>query len=278
MTKIIIPSSDPRLGRHVNHDPRSRRYAFRAPGIDLVSTKHTRFIGVFDQGDLGSCPGNAGMGNLGTGVYYFTVDDLIFDWSQSAAVQLYSDATQIDEWEGSYPPVDTGSSGLAVAKVLKSRGWVSGYLHTFSFEDMQGALQFGPVMLGINWYTSFFYPDANGVVSIGNSSVAGGHEVVVDEIDMERELIGCTNSWGPDWGLGGRFYITFKDMARLLSEYGDVVVLVPNTAPEPTPAPVEEEEIVVPEEKPVVVDDSPRPTGPWYARLWRAIVEFFTTD
>jgi hypothetical protein len=50
-----------RLGRHVGHDPRSRAYAVSEdllPG-SYASAVHQVRIPVLDQGDLGSCTGNA---------------------------------------------------------------------------------------------------------------------------------------------------------------------------------------------------------------------------
>ena len=243
MTDIkIIPSTDPRLGRVVEHDPRSRHFAFRAPeAVTLVSKRHKRWIDVLDQGSIGSCTGNSGIGALGTSPLYETVQSLNNDWTESAALKLYSDATVADSFPGTYPPTDTGSSGLAIAKVLVQRGWISGYKHTFTFMDMQAALQDGPVLVGINWYGNFFNPNAMGEITIGTvDQVEGGHEIVCDEIDMEKKRFGFTNSWGPNWGpKGGRFYASFDLMQRLLKEDGDVVVPIPvsQPAPEPTPEP-----------------------------------------
>jgi hypothetical protein len=206
----------------------------------LVTRKHKRWIPILDQGSLGSCTGNAGVGATGSTPFYETLQHLNTDWTEATAVKLYSDATIVDGFDGVYPPEDTGSSGLAIAKVLKSRGWISGYQHTFTFTDMQAALQNGPVLIGINWYNNFFDPDSDGVISIAQTDeVAGGHEVVVDEIDMEKQRFGFTNSWGTGWGVGGRAYIPFALMQRLLKEDGDVTVLVPlsQPAPEPTPEP-----------------------------------------
>jgi hypothetical protein len=176
------------------------------------------------------------MGNLGTHPFYADLVKIVQDWSEDAAVQLYSDATKVDPWPGEYPPDDTGSSGLAIAKVLKARGWIKEYRHTFTFDDMLAALMEGPVLLGINWYNNFFYPD-NGVITFGdNDYVAGGHEIVVDELDMENGRVGFSNSWG-DWGDNGRGYIPFDVLHRLLDEDGDVVVLIPLDATEPPPEP-----------------------------------------
>ena len=255
-----IPSRDPRLGRHVEHDPRSLGYAYVPRKVELASKKHNRFIPVYDQGNLGSCTGNAGMGNLGTSPFYLDLVSIISDWSEDAAVQLYSDATKADAFLGEYPPDDTGSSGLAIGKVLKARGWIKEYRHTFSFDDMLAALMDGPVLLGINWYNNFFYPE-NGVITISaGDTVAGGHEIVVDEVDMENGWVGFTNSWG-NWGENGRGYIPFDVLRRLLNEDGDVVVLIPidsTNPPAPAPAP------------------SGFDFGAWIASVWRAILKFLT--
>jgi hypothetical protein len=176
---------------------------------------------------------------MGSDPFYhnFTSDTLL---DESAAIKLYSDATVIDEWEGSYPPDDTGSSGLAIAKVLKGRGWISGYQHTFTFDDMKAALQNGPVLLGINWYNNFYDPSYDGELTVASDdSVAGGHEIVVDEIDVENKRIWITNSWGENWGVDGRAWFSWETMERLLHEDGDVVVLVPIDQPAPQPTPSE---------------------------------------
>lgn len=225
------------LGRYVNHDPRSRAFAFDTSGITVASVRHTRHIPVLDQGNLGSCTGNAGTGALGTEPFYQTLAaGTVLD--ESYAVSLYSDATKVDSVPGYYPPTDTGSDGLSVAKVLKSRGLVSGYQHTFTFDDALKALSVTPLLFGTDWYNNFFEPDSSGIISIGkNDYVAGGHEVVLDEIDIERQLIGATNSWSTDWGVDGRFYIPFDLFKQLLAQQGDIVVLVPVTSPAPAPAP-----------------------------------------
>jgi hypothetical protein len=75
-------------------------------------------------------------------------------------------------------------------------------------------------------------------VWIGNTaSVEGGHEIVADELDVERRRIGFTNSWGVNWGQDGRFYIGFDDFQTLLANHGDVTVPVALTLPTPTPTP-----------------------------------------
>jgi hypothetical protein len=224
-----------RLGRNVVHDPRSRAFPFKSDKA-LVSAKHVRRIAVLDQGDLGSCTGNATVGALGTEPFYDTLSDKGLAFDENMAIDIYSKATAVDNFPGTYPPTDTGSAGIYVAQVAKTLGYISGYTHAFDTNTALQAIVDHPVIVGINWYENFFYPDANGVVSKARRDyVAGGHEICADEIDVERQLVGFTNSWGTGWGLQGRFYMGFDLFSSLLAEDGDVTVFVPITVPAPTP-------------------------------------------
>lgn len=245
MTRTIvrerIPPTDPRLGRRVNHDTESWRYAWRTPhpGRRLTSVRHTRRVPVLDQGQLGSCTGNAGIGCLGTDPYYATISptDHWHALNEADAVALYSSATGADDYPGQYPPDDTGSDGLTIAKVLTEAGEIAGYQWAFTVADALAALQTRPLISGVPWYDDMFNPDpATGIASIGGT-LAGGHEFVVDEYDADRQLVGCTNSWGTGWGMSGRFYLRVTDWATLLAEQGDVTIFVPSTDPPPIPTP-----------------------------------------
>ncbi len=239
-----IPSTDPRLGRHIHHDDRSRRFPFPTAGLTLKSVRHTRRIPVLDQGQLGSCTGNAGIGALGTEPFYSVeIGVPRYSFDENGAVALYADATRLDDAPGQYPPDDTGSDGLAVAKALRAAGEISGYQHTFNLDDALKALTVTPFITGVNWYNSMFDPQPDGRLVVDFASgLAGGHEFVVDEIDVENEDVWATQSWGPGWGVfrdgrPGRFRIGFTDYGRLLAQQGDVTVFVPLTQPAPTPTP-----------------------------------------
>lgn len=234
-----------RLGRHVKHDSRSLDYKFDGSGIATTSIRHTRYIPVLDQGELGSCTGNAATGNLGTGAYYATIPSSV-TLDENEAVKLYSAATALDSYQGTYPPNDTGSDGLSVAKAAQQAGLIAGYQHVTSLNDAIAALQLGPIITGVNWYSSFDNPSKSGKVSITKSAyVRGGHEFVLDEVDVTNKLIGATNSWGESWGLKGRFYFSFADYERLLAEQGDATVFVKLSTPEPpTPTPTVDPDVL----------------------------------
>ncbi len=249
MTYIRIPEQvdpDRRLGRHLNHDPRSLRYLAPAGDLSaLKSVRHQRMIPVLDQGDVGACTGFAAEGALGTSPLYDALAEGMphrptgdAEVDEGQALALYSTATALDDYEGEYPPEDTGSSGLAVAKAALSAGLISGYRHATSLEAALTALAEQPVIAGINWYDSFDSPDASGRIRIGPAAtVRGGHEIVLDELDVPRKLVWFTNSWSSSWGKSGRAAIGWDDFARLLKEDGDVTVFTPLTKPAPVPTP-----------------------------------------
>jgi hypothetical protein len=245
------------LGRLVEHDPRSLAYAHGVlPKAAIQSVSWTRRAPILDQGQLGSCTGNAGTGALGTDSAgrtastsvtisaagaaashgLFTAGSHVLD--ETFAVALYSLATLLDSIPGQYPPDDTGSSGLGVAKALQALGLAKGYTHAFSIDALNSALQQGPVLIGIEWLNSMFNPAADGRIPVDQTSgVAGGHELELCKFDATAGEYWVANSWGTSWGQQGYGYLTTADLTWLLSQQGDVTVPAWATAPTPTPTP-----------------------------------------
>lgn len=230
--KEIIPSTDPRLKRLVHHDSKSKEYQFDTTGIQLVSTRHTRHIPILDQGNVGSCTGNAGIGALGTDPFPQTPNG-IYSFDESGAQKLYSDAESLDG-DGPFPPNDNGSSGLSIAKVLKAKGLISGYQHNFTLQNTLLALVKYPLLIGSYWFTGMDSLDTDGRAH-PNGTIRGGHEYLADEIDVENGKVWFDNSWGEGWGIRGRFYLTWEDLAFLLNQRGDSTVLFPAEVTPPTP-------------------------------------------
>ena len=193
------PREGMRLGRHQWLDGRSLAYMVendaREMGKSLSSQLWDRKVAILDQGQLGSCTGNAGTGALGTEPFYDKVGkDVLPDPNDASAceefaVQLYSDATKADGYPGDYPPDDTGSSGLAICKVLKQRGTIRGYRWARSPYGLLRLLQNGPVLQGMPWYQAFFDPDSDGFIdSYSNwpsSGLAGGHEIEAVGVELD---------------------------------------------------------------------------------------------
>lgn len=227
------PRDGARLGRNMWLDSRSLAYMVENDvhemGRRLSSQDWERVLPVLDQGQLGSCTGNAGTGALGTQPFYDAVGHIVLSTEDAAAgekfaVTLYGDATVVDGYPGTYPPDDTGSSGLAICKVLKTRGTISGYRHARTAYGFLRLLQAGPVLQGMPWYQAFFEPDAHGFIDSSphwpTSGVAGGHEieavgVELDTADAFNSVVTYVNSWGTGWGDSGRFRMRLRTYEKL---------------------------------------------------------------
>jgi hypothetical protein len=181
-----------------------------------------RYGPILDQGQLGSCTGNAMAGLLSCEPFFDdTRYELAARFNEEFAVELYSKATAIDEFKGQYPPEDTGSSGLAVAKVAKDMGFFSRYYWAFKTTSLIYALKHGPVIVGVPWYDSMFTPDKNATVE-ARGSIVGGHEFVIR--GYRKGWFLADNSWGTSWGLNGSFYFSVATWEKLRRNGADVTV------------------------------------------------------
>lgn len=223
-----------RLGRHVNHDERSNQYLI--PEGTPTTVLWQRLIGVLDQGDVGSCTGNAATGHIGT----TPTDDagvkatgVVLD--ENEALALYSAAEVIDG-DGPYPPNDNGSSGLSVAQAAKNAGLIAGYTHALTVAAAHTAIQAGPFIVGSDWYTGMDTPDASGVVT-ATGTIRGGHEYECIGYDTATDLWHFVNSWGTSYGINGHFFYSSATFATLLADQGDITQFTPLLNPAPTPTP-----------------------------------------
>jgi hypothetical protein len=259
MSLIRLIEHDPdapfALGRHVEHDPRSLAFAHGVlPKSAIKSVDWTRRVPIFDQGQLGSCTGNAGTGLLGTDSAGRTASTSVTISAAGAAashglfaagvhvldeafaVALYSLATILDGVSGQYPPKDTGSTGIGVGKALQALGLASGYTHGFSLAALQSALQKGGLLIGIAWPQSAFDTATDGRIVVDRSSpIAGGHELELCRYDASTGEYWVPNSWNTSWGQAGWGYFAEADLVWLLSQQGDVTV--PSLVASPVPVP-----------------------------------------
>lgn len=235
--EFVVPGR--RLGRHVHHDSRSLDYQVVSDGT-VATVRWARVIPVLDQGDVGSCTGNAATGHIGTQPDDDAVASLVATGAvvlnEGLALNLYSAAEVIDG-DGPYPPNDNGSSGLSVAQAAKAAGLISGYVHATSLAAAQTAIQTGPFIVGSDWYTSMDNPDSSGVVTV-SGSIRGGHEYECIGYDQATDLWELVNSWGTSFGVGGHFFYSSASFSKLLADQGDITQFVPLSKPAPVPTPV----------------------------------------
>jgi papain like protease len=224
-----VPVFAGRLGRHIEHDVRSLEHIVDA-GLALTTTirpvRWERFSPILDQGDVGSCTGNAMTGWLGCAPHCVSAVAAA-QYDEPYALRVYELATQLDAFPGTYPPDDTGSSGLAVAKAAQQLHQISAYHWARTTAGLLRALMHQPVIVGITWYSSFDTPAANGTVTIApDAYVRGGHEVLVRGYDTTRDALLCDNSWGPGFGLDGSFWLPIAVWNKLRTQGADVIVPV----------------------------------------------------
>jgi hypothetical protein len=233
---VIHEVKDPRLKRFVEHDDRSRAFAFEETTEDRTIFWDDA-APILDQKQVGGCVGFTGADLFNTAMFaplrkaknggqFFNNKDGMF---------FYSQATKNDNVKGVYPPDDTGSSGLGLAKALKKLGDCDGYKHCFSWNSYLNAIQTQPVAVGTLWTNSMFNPDHNGVLHVGaltDSNIAGGHEYMIRGRNADTHLNLMRNHWNASWSpskngpkVPGEAWITDDDLKLLLKNQGDVTVI-----------------------------------------------------
>lgn len=212
---------DKRLDRLAEFDERSRNFPVMAGLEEKKIRSYTwRCDQTLDQGPDGAC--------VGFGVAHELIArpaEVQGLDNKYAKEQIYWEAQKIDWWDGgSYPggsPFYEGTSVLAGAKIAKRLGWIEEYRWAFGLEDLKyGVGHNGPALIGVPWYTGMFRPDSNGYIH-ATGTVAGGHCVLVNAINVKKERFTIHNSWGAGWGDDGEAYISFEDMGKLLNEWGE---------------------------------------------------------
>lgn len=149
------------------------------------------------------------------------------------AVALYNLAIQNDGIP--HTPGEQGSTTLGGAVASVKLGHYSSFHWATSLDDIITALGYAwtPVVIGINWYDSMFQPDNTYTIDIPPTArIAGGHDTVLNGVDVEHERFRLHNSWGLGWGHNGEVWISFKNIERLVvREEGDCCVPVRKSQP-----------------------------------------------
>lgn len=185
-----------------------------------------------DQGNYGTCVGN-GWAQWGNSQ---PVED---NYSEKDARAIYYDATVFDGQPDDPDAPGGGQQGSTVrsgAKAMQKRKRNSAYAFAKTLDDIKTWVQQkGPVVIGSDWTSNMFNPDANGYI-VPTGSVEGGHcYLLLGDLESEGAFL-FQNSWGNSWGQNGYFKMKYEDFQKLLSSGGEASVSLEL----PLPASVEE--------------------------------------
>jgi hypothetical protein len=214
------------LGRLVEHPESNRDYPVprlldQPTQLRSVRWRPRTIAHVLDQGSIGACVAFTGGDLLNSKPLHKPRDY----WTSQRCLDLYSRVTALDEFPGSYPPNDTGSSALGLYRALKEAGEASRIEWAFGIDHALEALQRGPVAFGIPWKTQMFTPDSTGCIRY-TGTIEGGHELAAFGYDHRNARIWLLNHWTPGWGVNGWAWITPDDMAQALADEGDAAQLI----------------------------------------------------
>jgi hypothetical protein len=226
-TSVTPPptSYDRGLGRIKAFDPRDHNFLRRA-SLPKAKPQRRKMYWIM--------PDNLDQGNTPQCVAYawehYLLASPVKNRMYKTPNELYHECQLVDEWEGvNYD----GTSGRAGAKVLQQAGLIGKYEWAFDLDTMtRHLLDFGPVVIGTNWYEAMFEPNTQVGKDLFlrvDGEYAGGHEWVLDGCNLDGKCY-CGdpgkyqgfNSWGNQWADSGRFWICPKDLARLIREDGEV--------------------------------------------------------
>jgi len=205
-----------RLGRLPSSDARDKNFPMSA-AFAAVPTPTRRYwsLGeILDQGRTSMCVGFAARQLLASSPHRYRA-------AAPTPQEIYRNAQLLDEWSGENYD---GTSARGAMKYLAAQGIVSTYRWaTTPDEIMQFVLTTGPVLLGINWHASMFFPTKAGFL-VPDGNVVGGHEVLIYGVNRATGVWSLANSWG-SWGpLRGRFRLAGADFNALFADGGDACV------------------------------------------------------
>ena len=216
-----IPFEDHRLGRHILHDPKSWEYQEDLPRMAASKLKDVQHR-IYDPlpepiQRVGCCTmvAECQMGNVKGNRKKGQILDM------DVAVQGYSLATKLDPYPGTYPPTDTGSSGLSAAKAACQMGIATRYDWYFNMAALLTALQLHPISFGGNWHYDMFRATTDRPLVHPTGEIAGGHQWIISGYRANAKLLVGECWWGKEFGRTGRFYISEKDFGDLFAARGD---------------------------------------------------------
>jgi len=221
-------------------DARDHLYAAPMLGVAVLPTKvdlRPNCPPVYDQGQLGSCTGNA----IGAAVQFERKKQGMAPDFPPSRLFIYYNERVIEGTVGTDAgaQIRDGIKAVATLGVCPEKDWpyninqftkkppvkafkdalharaVSYSRVTRTLQQMKGCLASGfPFVFGFSVYESFESEDVakTGVVPMpaANEKLLGGHAVMAAGYDDAQQRFFVRNSWGPDWGMKGYFSMPYS--------------------------------------------------------------------
>jgi len=204
-------------------DTRSRMFLSRQqvrPSRKVKDKQHDVPIWL-DQGPDGMCVGFGFSHELVASPV--EVKGINYEFAKA----LYKYTQTQDPWPGENY---SGTSVLSGAKVCKELGYITSYYWATSAKEVAQALSYlGPVVIGVNWHEGMAQTTSKGFIRV-TGAVRGGHCVCLRGVKVSKQRDGSgfailgRNSWGRQWGQNGDFWITEKDLQKLVDSGGSFCV------------------------------------------------------
>jgi C1A family cysteine protease len=186
---------------------------------------------VYDQGNLGSCTGNAiaavaeqGLGDMPSRLFIYYNERLIEGTVKQDSGAAIRDGIKSLTKQGVCPeslwPYDISKfkrkPNKTAYKIANKFIGVDMYsrVNAGDLSSLKYALQSGPVVFGFTVYESF---ESQSVANTGlmpmpknTEKSLGGHAVVCVGYDDSKNVAIVRNSWGDSWGDKGYFYMPYN--------------------------------------------------------------------
>jgi len=216
-------------------DERDLKYTVTGTPLPPVVDLRQWASPVDDQGDLGSCTGNAIAGAIDLMdnknykkhtqvsrlfIYYYErlIEGTV---SQDSGAQIrdgikvgYTYGAPLESlWPYNVSHFTHVPSPAAIADAAKRK--ITKYQNAADITAVKDALAAGfPVVIGFSVYESFQDPSVanTGIMPMPNvntEQLLGGHAVCIVGYDDHKQHFIVRNSWGPDWGDKGYFYMPY---------------------------------------------------------------------
>ena len=219
-------------------DTRDKKYRITAP-IEYPESVDLRphFPPVYDQGEIGSCTANSlaadcefNMIKQGEqtftparlGIYYLErqVEGTINEDNGAQLRDGIKVIAQYGIWPETLLPYDQKNFLVAPTPEMLTEGVKH---QAVMYENMDGTLDQikhrlasgYPFVFGFTVYESFESPEVakTGIMPLLNPQIEqclGGHAVIAAGYDDKKQCVLVRNSWGPNWGEGGYFWMPYK--------------------------------------------------------------------